>query len=337
MIIRHDFSLLKYNNLKLDCKAANFTKITIISELTEFKNMISNQTDRINIIGSGSRILLTGDLPGLTVQNSLRGADIVRENEDHVIVGVNSGERWDKLVDWTLKNQIFGLENLSGIQGTVAGAVINNAGAFGVQVSDVIEGVVGVGMDSSKESKMTPEECKFNYHSSIFKTELKGKFFIYRVLLRLSRKPDLKTNYREIKQGLMYAGEQEITPILIREILLKYLSRREPGYKFPNAGSFFKNPVVDLESGDKLKEQFPDIVLNKIDEAGIKIPAGWLIKKAGWIGQKIGNAAVYKPNPAILINLGNAKPMDFLVLMNAIKNDVFEKMGVTLEEEIEKF
>jgi len=336
MIIRQSVSLRYHNSLRLFGEAANYTKIHDITEFSEFRRLIPKYEGMIRVLGNGTGILLTGNVEGLTVINRMRGLDKVREDEDSVTIGVNSGELWDKLVEQMIKNRYYGFENLSGLDGTVAGAVIRNFEQFGLRIGDFVESVITIDLQTGQERKFTREDCAFDYHKSVFNSELKGKYYIYRVLFRIPKKSEMKVNYREIKQGLMTAESGDPTPELIREIVIRIQRSRKPGFKFPNAGPVFRNPIVDSDTGNKLKQEFPDIVLNSIGEGKFKIPAGWLIQKAGWTGRKMGDAGVYKRNPAVFLNLGNAKTMDFLVLINAVKTDIAEKFGITLEEELER-
>lgn len=332
MIVKKNISLKDFNALRLDGRAANLSLFTNITELKDVRQLLSEFGENARILGGGSTVLISGDIGGLTIINKFRGADIIEETEDKVIIGVNSGEKIDYLIRWCLDRDIYGLENFSGLPGTIAGAVIRNDSSFGISIGSKVKSVKAIDRRSVNDVTITGEECNFDYHSSVFNSSDKGRFFIYRVILQLEKVTGINTNYREIKSIMNRRGINEVTPDLYREIVLEYRKEKFPGYGVPNAGQIFENPLVDKIKGESLRDLYPEITLNRIDDITFRVPVRWLIAKAGWTGKRIGKAEVWKKNPIFLINAGNARPQDFLVLKHIIKNDISEKFGIELRE-----
>ena len=246
----------------------------------------------------------------------------------------NSGENWSKFVHTAIKEDLYGLENLYLIHGTVGAAPIQNIGAYGVELKDIFESLIAVDLKTDKEKVFKLTDCKFGYRDSIFKKKLRGRYFIYQVTVKLSKIPKLNIDYADIKNKLAEQGIS--TPTLsnvIRAIQDVRNSKIPSPAVIPNAGSFFKNPEISLGQFKKLQLEYPDI---KSFPSGnkIKIPAGWLIEKAGFKGKKIGPVSMYEKQALILVNHGGATATQVLRHVCRVQEAVYQKFGITLESEV---
>ncbi|NUN08009.1 MAG: FAD-binding protein [Ignavibacteriaceae bacterium] len=332
MLLYKNSSLRNYNSLHLESAAESLGIFTNISEMQELRRLLTEFRGKIRIIGSGSTILLQGNLSGLTLVNKFRGADVIEEEDDKAIVGVNSGEKLDTFLKWCAEKKLYGLESLSGVWGSVGGALVRNESSFGRAIGDRVSGVKVFELETSSEKNLSREECEFDYHSSIFRAKAKNRFFISRIKFVLDKVHSPNLNYREIKQIMRSRGISDLDAESYREVVLEYRKSRFPGKGFYHAGQFFENPLIPVSKVESLLELYPDISFNKIDENSVRVPVRWLIEKTGWKNMNIGQAFAWQKNPAILTHRGNAKPQDFLVLVHLIKKEVMEKFGIELNE-----
>ena len=290
----------------------------------------------ILLLGGGSNMLLKNDWPGLVIKNAIRGIEVVEETDDTVLIKIGGGENWHQLVLWSLEQNFGGLENLSLIPGTVGAAPIQNIGAYGVELKDVFEKLEAVNLEDRSIQTFDKETCRFGYRDSIFKQELKGKVFISRVWLRLSKQNhSLHMDYGAIRDVL--AADQIENPTIqdISRAVIQIRSSKLPDpAKLGNSGSFFKNPEISKAAFEVFIESFPDAPFYKMDEDLFKIPAGWLIEKAGWKGKKIGNTGSHKDQALVLVNYGGATGEEIWQLALAIQDSVEKQFGITISPEV---
>jgi UDP-N-acetylmuramate dehydrogenase len=285
------------------------------------------------VIGGGSNILFTCDFDGLVIYPAIKGKTIIHKNEDEVLVRVGSGENWDEFVEWTINNSFAGLENLSLIPGTVGACPIQNIGAYGVEVSELIEKVEAIEFKTGIIRKFSSQECKFGYRNSVFKKELKDQFIITAVYFKLNLKPEFKTHYGSIQEELQKYGELNL--VNIRRAIIDIRQSKLPDPEIiPNAGSFFKNPVIPLKQAELLKSKFPGIVCYKAEEGFEKIAAGWMIDFLGWKGKTHKGAGVHEKQALVLVNKQNATGNDIIELATKIKESVYQTFGLDLEFEV---
>lgn len=326
-------SLKKLNTFNIDINAKYFTEVWSEEELctilSEFRR------EKILLLGGGSNILFTKDFDGLVIKNSIPGISVAYEDEEKVLVKAGAGVVWNDLVLFCIEQNYGGIENLILIPGTVGAAPIQNIGAYGVELKDVFNSLKGIYINDCNEEVFVKEQCNFGYRDSIFKNELKGKFVITYVLIELSKKPVLVGNYGSVSEGLKQSGIENPDIADIANVISNIRISKLPDPKvYGNAGSFFKNPVVNKELHDKLKSNFPSIPSYPQGEGYYKIPAGWLIETSGWKGKRIGNAGSHKLQSLVLVNYGGATSQDVLTVARSIKETVKQMFNIDLHEEV---
>jgi UDP-N-acetylmuramate dehydrogenase len=334
MEILKKISLKPYNTFGVEAKAREFGIIHSIQDIVE--TAASKDPEKpFLILGEGSNILFVHDFKGLAVQNKIFGVEVTDETAEEVIFKVGGGENWPELVDWTVDKNWGGIENLSLIPGTVGAAPIQNIGAYGTELSETLVEVEAVDLTTAELVNITGKACGFGYRSSIFKKEQRGRYFITSVTLKLSKIPILNLSYAPLMRAFEGRDKNEIT---VKEVSTAVKAIRRSKLPDPselgNAGSFFKNPVVENKTADKLKERFPDIPLYGVNESQKKLAAGWLIEKCGWKGKRFGDAGVHAKQALVLVNYGKATGREIFELSEKIRENVVEKFGVELEREV---
>jgi UDP-N-acetylmuramate dehydrogenase len=307
-----------------------------IEQKDELKDILLTDVARNNpvlILGGGSNILFTENYPGLTLLIQLKGIAIIEESGDKVLVVAGAGEVWQNLVDFSLRNQLGGLENLSLIPGSVGAAPIQNIGAYGVELKEVMESLTAVELATGNERTFSNSECNFGYRDSVFKNELKDKYLITAVQFRLAKKPQLNTSYGAIDTLLAEKGITQPTVRDVSEAVIEIRQSKLPDpEKLGNAGSFFKNPVVDKIDFEGLKLLFNDIPGYPNGDK-VKIPAAWLIEQCEWKGRRFGSIGVHDQQPLVLVNYGGGTGTEIKNLAENIKKSIADKFGIELEIE----
>jgi UDP-N-acetylmuramate dehydrogenase len=288
------------------------------------------------ILGGGSNILFTADYPGLVIKNRIMGIEIVDEDEHTLIVQIGGGVVWHDLVLWAVQNDFGGLENLSFIPGTVGAAPIQNIGAYGVEFDSVFYKLVAVDLATGESKIFDKTACKFGYRNSIFKNELKGRYLIARVQIKLTKKEHhLALEYGDIRKVLESENIESPTIADISSAVIKIRSSKLPDpAQIGNAGSFFKNPLVNREIYAGLLAEYPDMPGYEVDSQIVKIPAAWLIEQAGWKGFRKDDAGVYPKHALVLVNYGSATAEEMHTIATSIVESIEEIFGVTLEPEV---
>lgn len=332
MTILKDISLKTYNTFGLDCIAKHFISIHDIKTL---KTAIQEQKNNYMLIGGGSNMLLTQDIEELVIHLNLKGISIISENDDHVFIKVQAGENWHDFVLWTLKHNYGGLENLSLIPGNVGTAPIQNIGAYGVELKDVMDSCEALNTESLELETFMNSECQFEYRNSIFKKQ-KGKYVVCNVTFKLTKHNHvLHTSYGAITEQL---DKMQVDNPSIQDVSKAVTAIRQSKLPDPkdigNSGSFFKNPVISKSDFKKLQSNFPNIPGYIVSDKEIKVPAGWLIEKAGFKGKRFGEYGVHKKQALVLVNYGNAKGKDILKLAQLIQSTVNRIFGITIEAEV---
>ena len=286
------------------------------------------------VLGGGSNILFTQDFDGMVVKPELLGIELTDRQSDRITVAAGAGVVWDDLVVWCVDRGWGGLENLSHIPGTVGAAPVQNIGAYGAEVGDAIDRVEGIYIDTLEPFVFLAADCAFGYRSSIFKTELKGRILITRVFFSLSAHPQSNTDYGRIEQELQNQPDKSVHSV--RQAIIAIRSQKLPDpAKIGNAGSFFKNPVVTESLASQIRADYPQIPLYPADVSGYcKLPAAFLIEKAGWKGVRRGRVGVHTDQPLVLLAYEGAKGQEVLDLSLLICESVQEKFGILLEPEV---
>ncbi|WP_373057011.1 UDP-N-acetylmuramate dehydrogenase [Zunongwangia sp. H14] len=337
MQVSENASLKKFNTFGIDVKAKKFISVDTVEELKEVLKQTYAQ--ELFILGGGSNMLLTADINKTVLHINLKGKEILSVTGNEVLVKACAGENWHQFVLWTLKQELGGLENLSLIPGNVGTAPIQNIGAYGVELKDVFEECEAVNIQTLEQRNFSKQDSEFNYRHSIFKTSLKGQYIITSVTFRLTKSQHiLRTSYGAIKNAL---DQKKIFSAKIRDISDAVIAIRQEKLPDPkelgNSGSFFKNPVIKKEEFNRLQQQYPEIPSYPVSPSKIKIPAGWLIEKAGLKGYREGDAGVHKNQALVLVNYGNATGQEILHLSQKIQMEVKEKFRVELEPEVNIF
>jgi UDP-N-acetylmuramate dehydrogenase len=335
MNILENVSLKNYNTFGIDVKAKAVAEIFSKDELKEILLFSEFKNSKKLVVGGGSNILLTKDFDGLVIKNSITGINIIDEDKSTVLIQAGSGVIWHHLVLYCVDNNFGGIENLSLIPGTVGAAPLQNIGAYGQELKDVFFSLKGICVNDLTEKYFNNKKCEFGYRDSIFKNELKGKFVITNITLRLKKNPVISLNYASIKEEIEKLNLQNVTIRDVSNIVCEIRKGKLPDPSIiGNAGSFFKNPEVDIFKFDELKKDYPDISGYNMDNGKIKLAAGWLIEKCQWKGKRVGNVGSYSKQSLILVNYGGATGKEILQLANEIKNSIYDKFGIILNEEV---
>ncbi len=329
----NNFSLKEFNTFNIEVAAKFFATPQSVDEL-EFL-IYEEEFLKVPklIIGSGSNLLFTKDIDALVIHPEIKGIELVDENQEHVIVKVAAGEIWDNFVEWTVRKGYSGLENLSLIPGSVGAAPVQNIGAYGVELKDVLYKVDALNIELKEHNTFTNSECEFAYRNSIFKNKFKGKYIITHVYFKLSKKHNFKLNYGNLKKELQKIGLINLQTVRNAVINIRRSKLPEPD-ELPNAGSFFKNPVVSNDKFKQLIVKFPDLVHYPADNSKHKLAAGWLIDYCGLKGYRKDKVGVHKNQALVLINYGGAKGTDILNLAEYVRTMVFNTFGIKLEFEV---
>lgn len=281
-------------------------------------------------------MLLTKDIEKLVVHIDFKGISIDREDENNVYLTVNAGENWHEFVLWTIHNDFGGIENLSLIPGNVGTCPIQNIGAYGVEVKDVITKVEALEIETGKLISFSNEVCDFGYRNSIFKNEEKGKYIIVAVSFKLTKnKHTLNTSYGAIEteleaKNIVSPSLQDVSNAVIAIRKSKLPDPKEIG----NSGSFFKNPVISKDQFLELQKENPNIPNYPVSDTEIKVPAGWLVEQSGFKGKRFGDAGIHEKQALVIVNYGNASGKEIYLLAQKIQEKVFKNFGISLEIEV---
>ncbi|MCY1633738.1 UDP-N-acetylmuramate dehydrogenase [Marinifilum sp. D737] len=328
-----NYSLKKHNTFGIEAKAKYFFEFETEEEIQDFLKKNDIVDTQYIILGGGSNLLFTEDFDGLVLHPNITGIELLDEDEDSVLLRVGCNEEWDEFVGWAVNNDLYGIENLSLIPGKIGASPVQNIGAYGVEAKEVIENVEAISIESKDAVIFSNARCEFGYRNSVFKNEYKNLFIITHVQFRLKKKADFKIHYGAIQKEL--EAYKEVNLKNIREVIIKIRESKLPDpEELGNAGSFFKNPVVDKEKADKLKAQYENMPSYEVSDSETKLAAGWLIEQCDWKGKRFGDAGVHKDQALVLVNYGNANGNDILKLANDIRKSVMFKFGVKLEMEV---
>lgn len=329
-------SLLKYNTFGIDQSCRAIYEPATVEELQGMLPMLRKEP--LLVIGGGSNLLLTKDFEGNVLHPQIKGirATEASGDSDHVLLQCGAGEVWDDVVAYAVKNNYYGIENLSLIPGEVGASAVQNIGAYGVEVKDVIYSIDAVRIETGEQVTLHRDECDYAYRYSRFKGEWKGQFVVTHVTYCLSRIFNPKIEYGNLEKILISKGADinSVTALDIRNAVIAIRKSKLPDPEIEgNAGSFFMNPVVSREKYESLARIYPDIPHYEVGDK-VKIPAGWMIEQCGWKGKTVGKAGVHDKQALVLVNKGGAKGTDIVYLCNAIRRDVHERFGIEIKPEV---
>lgn len=333
-MILENTSLKPYNTFGIDVKASYLGRFSSVGELQEALEQMSNQ--ELLVLGGGSNVLFVRErFDGCVLLNEIKGFDVVEETNDWVIVRSGAGEIWHEFVLKCIEHGFCGIENLSLIPGSVGASPMQNIGAYGVEIKDVFEKLEAYHIESGEVQTFSKEECEFGYRESVFKRKLKGQYIITSVCFRLAKNSAVNTSYGVIaaeleKEGIVNPTMKDVSNAVIAIRKSKLPDPKEIG----NAGSFFKNPVVDISLLEKILTQYPTAPNYPATEGSVKLAAGWLIEQTGWKGKTLGHYGVHALQALVLVNYQGATGQEIYDLSTSIIADVKEKFGVELEREV---
>jgi UDP-N-acetylmuramate dehydrogenase len=332
MEIKKNTSLKSFNTFGIDVMATSFVEVQSIEEV---KSVLSNNKQPLLILGGGSNLLFTTDFEGLVIKNNLKGITVVEENDSEIYLRIGAGEVWHEFVLYSIENGYAGIENLSLIPGNVGASPMQNIGAYGVEVKDVITEVEALHLKDYSLNTFSNEACEFGYRSSVFKTSEKGNYFITAVTFKLNKQAKVNTSYGAIDSELKRLEIENPTIKDVSRAVINIRSSKLPDpKKIGNSGSFFKNPVISEAQKNKILINYPDAPNYSQPNGDFKMAAGWLIEKCGWKGRRIDNYGVHELQALVLVNYGGAKGSDVYSLSEQIIESVNSKFGIILEREV---
>jgi len=334
--IEDNASLRALNTFGVRARAARLVDIEDPADLA-VAIARANERPPVLVLGAGSNLLFTRDWEGTVLHlRTLGRRELAAAGGDaggDAVVEGEAGENWDGFVRWTLSRGLFGLENLSRIPGSVGASPIQNIGAYGVEMREHFDGLTAIDLAGGGEREFGAQDCGFGYRDSVFRRAGPGRWLIARVRFRLSREPRLRLDYSELRAELAARGCPSPSPLDVADAVSAIRARKLPDpAALGNAGSFFKNPVVDEQVARALQAREPGLV-GWPDPAGVKLSAAWLIERCGWKGVRDGDAGVHASHALVLVNHGEASGARILALAQRIRASVLERFGVALEPE----
>ena len=331
------------NTFGMKVKARCFIEYDSVADLVDIE--FEELARPVLHIGGGSNLLFTDDFKGTVLHSKIDFIEILDEPSNEVLVSVGAGVVFDDFCAWAAKEGLWGVENLSYIPGEVGASAVQNIGAYGVEVKDVIRRVYCYDTVEEEFVNFSVEECGYGYRDSIFKDpEVKGRYIVTHVVFALSRVPQPKLEYGHLKDAFAEVASSSLTPDLIRKTIIKIRKEKlpEPSVK-GSAGSFFKNPVISMADFQRIEasakaELGADYKVPHYDlpDGTVKVPAAWMIEQCGWKGKRSGGAAVWDKQPLVIVNhTGEAYPEEIVGLEKRIIASVRTKFGVELSHEVE--
>ena len=330
MIDLKNYNLKAHNTFGIDAKCNRFLEYESVAEAQEVAKILRESSIPYIIIGGGSNLLLTKDYEGIVVHSACKG---VERRGNSLICG--SGEVWDDIVAKSIAMQLYGAENLSLIPGDVGASAVQNIGAYGSEVKDLIRKIKAVDISTGTVREFDHTECEYGYRQSRFKHEWKNRFLIISVEYELSEAFQPRLDYGNIRAELERRNIAEPTAQQLRDTIIDIRNAKLPDPKVVgNAGSFFMNPIVSREKYEQLAAQYEGMPHYEIDADHVKIPAGWMIDQCGWKGKSLGRAGVHDKQALVLVNRGGATGAEIVALCEAIQKDVKAKFDIDIHPEV---
>lgn len=335
MNIQPATALLPYNTFGIEVRADHFAEVLTVHDLHD---VLKSCIRPVLILGGGSNLLFTRDVPGVVVKNSIRGIRVARTFKNKVWIEAGGGEVWHDFVLWTVQNGFGGAQNLSLIPGTVGAAPVQNIGAYGVELKDLFVSLRAVDLETGQVRQFSKKECRFGYRDSFFKRGGKNRYCIFSVTFSLTRSNHrINVSYGDIRKTLEANGISKPSIADVSRAVIQIRSSKLPDpARIGNCGSFFKNPEVPKSVLENIQKTRPEAPFYNIGEGGaqVKIPAGWLIEQCGWKGKRVGNTGCYERQALVLVNYGGATGEEVKNLAFAIIDSVEKEFGIRLEPEV---
>ena len=331
--VEANFQLGSLNTLKLECIAERYALVSTSVELQEALSEARLRSANINVLGGGSNLILNRYLPGMTIHMGLKGRELLEESADDVVVRLQAGEEWHETVLWANAEGYFGLENLALIPGSVGAAPVQNIGAYGVEIAQMIEFVHVVDSRNGHLRGLTAAQCCFSYRDSLFKTPEGKHLIITAVDLRLSKRPVVNTSYPALRE-VVPVDAATPSDVLAAVVAIRQSKLPDPGVE-ANVGSFFKNPIVDCVTAEHMKAEYPDMPQYPVDANTVKLSAAWMIDQLGWRGVQECGVSVSEKHALVVINKSARYASEVIEFTNKITYSVSEKYSVSLDREPE--
>lgn len=352
IVITHNASLLAHNTFGMDVRAKILAEYDTLEELQrilqrdDVKLLMQQQRQAGRLpfwhIGGGSNLLFNGDYPGVLLHNTARGIELTEEHTDGTcLLTVKAGTTWDDVCEYCANHELYGTENLSLIPGETGAGAVQNIGAYGVELADLVQEVQCWDVEQGCAHTLTNQEMQYGYRESLLKhPEAKQRYVVHQVMLKVSRNASLKLGYAGLLAALGLSEVPSDPALLpsakeVRQAVIRIREGKLPDPKqLGNAGSFFKNPVVENAVFEALLAQYPTMPHYSVDARHTKIPAGWMIEQCGWKGRSLGRAGVYEKQSLVLVNRGGALPQEIVTLCHTIVADVESRFGIRIEPEV---
>jgi len=330
---REQADLTALNTLAVPARARYLADVRSVDELQQALDWAAEHQLPLQLLGGGSNLVFAGDFPGMVIHIALRGRRLEPLDDNSAELVLQAGENWHEAVLFAARAGYRGIENLALIPGTAGAAPVQNIGAYGVELCDTLVSVTALDRRQGRVVVLDADDCCFGYRDSLFKHQ-PGRYIILEIRLRLSRCAPFKLGYGDLQQTLGVTGDDGgLTPLQVAQAVMSVRQQKLPDpSNLPNAGSFFKNPVVPLEQYRQLRERFSELVSYPV-EGGVKLAAGWLIDQAGWKGFRNEKVGVHDRQALVLVNHGSGSGADILALAEQVQASVLEKFGVALEME----
>jgi UDP-N-acetylmuramate dehydrogenase len=326
-------SLKSLNTFGFEAKARYFSAPDLVSAMIDILEEVKRNDIPLFILGGGSNVVFVKDFDGLVLCPQIKSWDIVDETREHIRIKVGAGVVWDDFVRYAVENNWGGVENLSAIPGNVGASPVQNIGAYGMEAKDTLSSVNGILIDDGSYFELQNSECNFAYRNSIFKNELKQKTIVTHVTFRLSKNPEYKLDYGNLRDELKKYGDINLDNI--RKSVINIRARKLPDPKeLGNAGSFFKNPIVELSEVHRLLALFPAMPFYPSGSSGAKLSAGWLIEKCRLKGYREKNIGVHVDQALVLVNYGEGTASELIAFSQMVQNTVFAEFGIKIEPEV---
>ena len=329
MNVQHNIQLKPYNSFRTEAFAKLFCEPESVEELSEIVKQYTNE--KMLVLGGGYNLFFTKDFDGLVIHPQMKGTNIWYEDDSTIEIEASASERWDDFVGYCVTNNYSGIENLSLIPSTVGAAPVQNIGAYGTEVKDLITLVRTVHIETGEQKDFTNEMCEFEYRDSIFKRS--GKYIITSVVFRLSKSYAYQEKYFDLTLEL--EGKENPTLMDVRNAIVAIRTRKMPDYDLlPNAGSFFKNPFLTYDQKEELLQILPNATIHFVSENCFKTSSAFLIDKAGYCNKRSGLVGTYEHHSLIIVNYGTKRGKDILDFMKEIQQDVQAQFNIWLEPEV---
>lgn len=333
--IHSQFDLKPYNTFQLPALAEYFVQVSSTDELQTLLTEPKWQAQSKFVLGGGSNLLFTQNLSGLVIGMQILGKTLVAEDDTSVTLKVGAGENWHQLVLYCVEHGYAGVENLALIPGTVGAAPIQNIGAYGVELKDSFVSLDAIDLQAGHTAQFSYSDCLFGYRDSIFKSTQRGQYAITSVTLKLHKQPIYHTDYGIIQKTLEEMGIDSLSIDAICQAVIKIRQEKLPDPKvIGNAGSFFKNPVVDQSTFKQLLREHPELPHYAVSETQVKLPAAWLIEQCGFKGKRVGNVGIHEHQALVLVNHGGGTGQEIKDLSLQIQTSVQQQFDITLVPEV---